>query len=61
MLFHFRRKEIPWEVVDSRAVEPVPMYYDDEGDERTLLQWPIRLANAGIRTGRPLRWRRRHV
>jgi len=25
-----RRKETPWEVVDSKAVEPVPMYYDDE-------------------------------
>lgn len=32
MLFPFRtrRKETPWEVVDSKAVEPVPMYYDDE-------------------------------
>lgn len=33
MLFSIRtrRKEIPWEVVDSKAVDPVPMYYDDEG------------------------------
>jgi len=33
MLFSIRtrRKETPWEVVDSKAVEPVPMYYDDEG------------------------------
>jgi len=30
MFLKFRRKEIPWEVVDSHAVEPVPMYYDDE-------------------------------
>ncbi|KIM84562.1 hypothetical protein PILCRDRAFT_387780 [Piloderma croceum F 1598] len=32
MLFSIRtgRKETPWEVVDSKAVEPVPMYYDDE-------------------------------
>ena len=28
----FRRKEIPWEVVDSRNVDPVPMYYEDEGE-----------------------------
>ncbi|KIM48437.1 hypothetical protein M413DRAFT_440169 [Hebeloma cylindrosporum] len=26
----FRRKETPWEVVDSRSVDPVPMYYEDE-------------------------------
>jgi hypothetical protein len=33
MLFSIRtrRKDTPWEVVDSKAVEPVPMYYDDEG------------------------------
>jgi len=32
MLFSIRtrRKDTPWEVVDSKAVEPVPMYYDDE-------------------------------
>jgi len=32
MLFHFRRKEIPWEVVDSKAIEPVAtgMYYEDD-------------------------------
>ncbi|KAL0950892.1 hypothetical protein HGRIS_007651 [Hohenbuehelia grisea] len=30
MLFKFRRREIPWEVVDSKSVEPVPMYYEDE-------------------------------
>ncbi|RDB28516.1 hypothetical protein Hypma_015282 [Hypsizygus marmoreus] len=29
-MFNFRRKETPWEVVDSRSVEPVPMYYEDE-------------------------------
>ncbi|KAK7064422.1 hypothetical protein R3P38DRAFT_2824401 [Favolaschia claudopus] len=32
MLFHFRRKEIPWEVVDSKAIEPVHMYYDEDKD-----------------------------
>ncbi|KAF8203290.1 hypothetical protein BJ912DRAFT_1037728 [Pholiota molesta] len=26
----FRRKEMPWEVVESQSVDPVPMYYDDE-------------------------------
>ncbi|KJA25949.1 hypothetical protein HYPSUDRAFT_36793 [Hypholoma sublateritium FD-334 SS-4] len=26
----FRRKETPWEVVESHSVDPVPMYYDDE-------------------------------
>ncbi|PPQ90447.1 hypothetical protein CVT25_014965 [Psilocybe cyanescens] len=26
----FRRKEIPWEVVDSKSIQPVPMYYEDE-------------------------------
>ncbi|KAJ7293346.1 hypothetical protein C8J57DRAFT_1042995 [Mycena rebaudengoi] len=30
MLFNFRRKEIPWEVVDSKTVEPVPVYYDQD-------------------------------
>ncbi|KAJ7169647.1 hypothetical protein C8R46DRAFT_204701 [Mycena filopes] len=32
MLFHFRRKEIPWEVVDSKAIEPVSMFYDEDKD-----------------------------
>jgi len=32
MLFNFRRKEVPWEVVDSKAIEPVPMYYDEDKD-----------------------------
>ncbi|KAF7339848.1 hypothetical protein MVEN_01901600 [Mycena venus] len=32
MLFNFRRKEIPWEVVDSKAIEPVHMYYDEDKD-----------------------------
>lgn len=33
MLFTIRtrRKEAAWEVVDSETVDPVPMYYDDEG------------------------------
>jgi len=26
----FRRREAAWEVVDSRNVDPVPMYYEDE-------------------------------
>ncbi|KXN84785.1 hypothetical protein AN958_12079, partial [Leucoagaricus sp. SymC.cos] len=30
MFLRLRRKEQPWEVVDCKAVEPVPMYYDDE-------------------------------
>lgn len=30
-MFKFRRREIPWEVVDSKAVEAVPMYYEDDG------------------------------
>jgi len=30
MLFHFRRKEVPWEVVDSKAIEPVSNYYDED-------------------------------
>lgn len=32
MLFTFRRREAPWEVVDSKGVEAVPMYYEDEGE-----------------------------
>jgi hypothetical protein len=32
-MFNFRRRETPWEVVDSSvSVEPVPMYYEDEGE-----------------------------
>lgn len=31
MLFSIRtRRAIPWEVVDSKSVEPVPMYYDED-------------------------------
>ena len=33
----FRRKEMPWEVVDTRNVDPVPMYYEDEGERETLI------------------------
>ncbi|KAF5377552.1 hypothetical protein D9615_005201 [Tricholomella constricta] len=29
-MFNFRRRETPWEVVDSRAVDAIPMYYEDE-------------------------------
>jgi len=29
-MFNFRRRETPWEVVDSKAVEPVPLYYEFE-------------------------------
>ena len=28
----FRRKETPWEVVDSKSVDPVCLYYDDDLD-----------------------------
>jgi hypothetical protein len=31
-MFNFRRRETPWEVVDSKAVDPVPLYYDFEDD-----------------------------
>ncbi|KAF8895052.1 hypothetical protein CPB84DRAFT_1848384 [Gymnopilus junonius] len=34
----FRRKEVPWEVVDSRSVDPVPMYYEDEDLEIILIK-----------------------
>ncbi|PFH50743.1 hypothetical protein AMATHDRAFT_60585, partial [Amanita thiersii Skay4041] len=30
-LFKFRRREDPWEVVDSKVVDPIPMF-DDEDD-----------------------------
>ena len=31
----FRRKEVPWEVVDSRSVDPVYMYLEEsEGKTR---------------------------
>jgi len=33
----FRRKEMPWEVVDTRSVDPVPMYYEDEGERETSM------------------------
>ncbi|KAF9042087.1 hypothetical protein BJ165DRAFT_1529547 [Panaeolus papilionaceus] len=29
----FRRKEMPWEVVHSCSVEPVPVYYEDDDDD----------------------------
>ncbi|KAF7320229.1 hypothetical protein MKEN_00807400 [Mycena kentingensis (nom. inval.)] len=32
MIFNFRRKEVPWEVVDSKAIEPVPTYYEENKD-----------------------------
>ena len=30
-LMRLRRRDPPWEVVDSKVVQPVPMFYDDEG------------------------------
>ncbi|KAJ7630707.1 hypothetical protein FB45DRAFT_916325 [Roridomyces roridus] len=32
MLWHFRRREIPWEVVDRKAIKPV-FYEGDDDDE----------------------------
>ncbi|KAG5639325.1 hypothetical protein H0H81_004528 [Sphagnurus paluster] len=29
-MFNFRRREIPWEVVDNKSVNAIPMYYEDE-------------------------------
>ncbi|PPR01181.1 hypothetical protein CVT24_006057 [Panaeolus cyanescens] len=29
----FRRKELPWEVVHSCSVDPVPVYYDSDDDD----------------------------
>lgn len=31
MGFKWRRREVPWEVVDHKVVDSVPMFYDDEG------------------------------
>lgn len=36
MFISFRRKEQPWEVVDCKAVEPVPMYHDGEGESEEV-------------------------
>ena len=30
-LFRLRRKEQPWEVVENRCIDPVPIYYEDGG------------------------------
>ncbi|KAJ7102163.1 hypothetical protein B0H15DRAFT_768417 [Mycena belliarum] len=32
MLFRFRRKELPWEVVDSKAIEPLDIVSVGEAD-----------------------------
>lgn len=36
-MFKFRRREIPWEVVDSKAVDPVPLYYEYEDDDLDIV------------------------
>ncbi|KAF9456149.1 hypothetical protein BDZ94DRAFT_438576 [Collybia nuda] len=36
-MFNFRRRETPWEVVDSKSVEPVPMYYGDDDLDITIV------------------------
>jgi len=33
----FRRKEIPWEVVDIRSVDPVYMYYEDDSEDFQII------------------------
>lgn len=30
---HFRRREAPWEVIDSKAVNPIPIWDEDEGEQ----------------------------
>lgn len=38
MVFALRRKVVAaWEVVESRSVDPVPMYYDNESAYRVSL------------------------
>lgn len=46
----FRRKEIPWEVVDSRSVDPVYTYYEDDSEGRTrrLLQKKVHVDSCPI-------------
>lgn len=36
----FRRKEMPWEVVHSCSVEPVPVYYEDDDDGLSFFHAP---------------------
>lgn len=44
MLFSIRtRRAIPWEVVDSKSVDPVPMYYDEDLESGFELYRPILL------------------
>ena len=31
MRMWFRRKEVPWEVVGHKGVQPIPMYDEDDG------------------------------
>jgi len=35
LLFH--RKEVPWEVVDSRSVDPVYTYYEDDSEDLQIV------------------------
>ncbi|TDL28738.1 hypothetical protein BD410DRAFT_712419 [Rickenella mellea] len=37
LLLRLRRRELPWEVVDYKVVEPVPMFYDDEDIDIVLV------------------------
>jgi hypothetical protein len=30
-MFKLRRKEVPWEVVDNKFVDPSPTFYGEEG------------------------------
>lgn len=32
MRVFLRRRDSPWEVVDHKTVQPVPTFYDDEGE-----------------------------
>jgi hypothetical protein len=40
MLFNFRRKEVPWEVVSNKTIEPVAMYYDEDKGMRAPMPNP---------------------
>ncbi|KAJ3552435.1 hypothetical protein NM688_g4152 [Phlebia brevispora] len=45
---HFHRQEAPWEVIDSKTVNPIPMWDEDEGapkpDEGQGHRWSDRSA-----------------
>jgi hypothetical protein len=62
MVFKFRRKETPWEVVDNHSVKPVPTYFEGKPGRGPHFYYRLLLPNSNVarRISYLRGWRSRH-